>query len=69
MRLRRCRLSQIDGQTSDLVLESKFTSGCSDPKQHPRHVVIFADAFHEMEKSLADARIAAAEADIDEVYR
>jgi len=29
MRLRRCRLSQIDGQTSDLVLESKFTSGCS----------------------------------------
>ena len=32
MRLRRCRLSQIDGQTSDLVLESKFTSGCSEGK-------------------------------------
>lgn len=30
----------------------------------PRYVVMFADAFHEMEKSLADARIAAAEADI-----
>lgn len=30
----------------------------------PRYVVMFADAFHEMEESLADARIAAAEADI-----
>lgn len=30
----------------------------------PRYVVMFADDFHEMEESLADARIAAAEADI-----
>lgn len=30
----------------------------------PRYVVMFADAFREMEESLADARIAAAEADI-----
>ena len=30
----------------------------------PRYVVMFADAFHEMEESLAEARIAAAEADI-----
>ena len=30
----------------------------------PRYVVMFADAFHEMEESLADARIAASEADI-----
>ena len=30
----------------------------------PRSVVMFADAFHEMEESLAEARIAAAEADI-----
>ena len=33
-------------------------------QQHPRYVVMFADAFHEMEESLADARIAATEADI-----
>ena len=30
----------------------------------PRYVVMFADVFHEMEESLADARIAAAETDI-----
>lgn len=30
----------------------------------PRYVVMFADAFREMEESLADARIAAAEADV-----
>lgn len=30
----------------------------------PRYVVMFADAFHEMEESLADARIAASEADV-----
>ena len=30
----------------------------------PRYVVMFADAFHEMEASLADSRIAASEADI-----
>lgn len=30
----------------------------------PRYVVMFADAFREMEESLADARIAASEADI-----
>ena len=30
----------------------------------PRYVVMFADAFHEMEEALADARIAASEADI-----
>ena len=30
----------------------------------PRYVVMFAETFHEMEKSLADARIAASEADI-----
>ena len=35
MRLRRCRLSQISRQTSDLVLESKFTSGRSG-KSKPR---------------------------------
>ena len=35
MRLRRCRLSQISRQTSDLVLESKFTSG-RNGKSKPR---------------------------------
>ena len=30
----------------------------------PRYVVMFADAFHEMEEALADARIAASDADI-----
>ena len=30
----------------------------------PRYVVMFAETFHEMETSLADARIAASEADI-----
>ena len=30
----------------------------------PRYVVMFADAFHEMEEALADARIAASESDI-----
>jgi len=30
----------------------------------PRYVVMFADAFREMEEALSDARIAAAEADI-----
>lgn len=30
----------------------------------PRYVVMFADAFHEMEESLADARMAASEADV-----
>jgi PHD/YefM family antitoxin component YafN of YafNO toxin-antitoxin module len=30
----------------------------------PRYVVMFADAFQEMEEALADARVAASEADI-----
>lgn len=30
----------------------------------PRYVVMFAEAFHEMEESLADARMAASEADV-----
>ena len=48
------------------ILDDSLTSGpvYVIRNNKPRYVVMFADAFHEMEESLADARLAAAEADI-----
>ena len=48
------------------VLDASLASGpvYVIKNNSPRYVVMFADAFHEMVESLADARIAAAEADI-----
>ena len=48
------------------VLDSSLASGPVYVISHntPRYVVMFADAFREIEDSLAEARIAASEADI-----
>lgn len=48
------------------ILDGSLASGPVYVISHnsPRYVVLFAEAFHEMEDALAEARIAASEADI-----